>query len=76
MANMTDVRRSLRKICAAAVRHFTPLEQRSKPRLLANLVYEKDGSAGGGNRINTGIACKPPLRTVSASALRPLKGVY
>ena len=40
MANMTDVRPSFRGICAAAVRHFTPLERRSKPRFRASLVHQ------------------------------------
>ena len=75
MANMTDVRPSFRGICAAAVRHFTPLERQSKPRFRASLVHQNKVMRAVGIDPARASPVRQSLRTVILASYQMMTGL-
>ena len=75
MANMTDVRPSFREICAAAVRHFTPLERQSKPRFRASLGHQSKVMRAVGIDSARALPVRQSLRTVILASYQMTTGL-
>ena len=75
MANMTDVRPSFRGICAAAVRHFTPLERQSKTRFRASLIHQSKVMREVGTDSAQALPVRQSLRTVILACYQMMTGL-